>query len=100
MGEEELSRILTEPSSAVLKQYQKLFSADGVDLRFTDEAIRAIAQQALQNGTGARSLRSVVERVLQPLMFDLPAERPGTVVTVTEEMVQPAVGVEPSIKAA
>src|SRR5690606_23891407 len=87
LGEDELSQILTQPHNAVIKQYQKLFRQDGAALRFTDDAIREIARQALAHGTGARSLRSVVERVLKPMMFDLPCEHPNTPMTVTAEMV-------------
>ena len=71
LGEAELCRILTQPKNSVCKQYQKLFRQDGVDLQFTDEAVRELASQALRHGTGARSLRSVVEKALAPLMFDL-----------------------------
>ncbi len=100
LGEDELCRILTQPSNALLKQFQKLFRHDGVELRFTDDAVREFARQALDFGTGARSLRSVVERALAPKMFDLPADRPGTVLTITAEMVRGEVTQEPTIKAA
>ena len=100
LGEDELSRILTQPNNAVIKQYQKLFRQDGADLRFTDDAIREIARQALVHGTGARSLRSVVERVLKPMMFDLPCEHIGTPMTVTGEMVRGEVTPELTVRAA
>jgi ATP-dependent Clp protease ATP-binding subunit ClpX len=100
LGEEDLARILTEPHSALLKQYQKLFRQDGVELNFTKEAVRELARQALANGTGARGLRSVVERVLNPLMFDLPAEHPGQTLTITAELVRGEPASQPTVKAA
>jgi len=70
---EALVRILTEPKNALVKQYQQLFAYDGVDLEFTDDALKAIAQKALEHGTGARGLRGVLEGLLQKTMFDLPS---------------------------
>jgi ATP-dependent Clp protease ATP-binding subunit ClpX len=100
LSEDDLARILTEPHSALLKQYQKLFRQDGVELNFTKEAVRELARQALVGGTGARGLRSVVERVLNPLMFDLPAEHPGQTLTITAELVRGEPASQPAIKAA
>ena len=57
-------QILTEPRNALVKQYQKLFEIDGVELEFTDDALEAIADQALARGTGARGLRAIIEEVL------------------------------------
>ena len=74
LGEDELCRILTQPKNAVCKQFQKLFRQDGVELDFTEDALRELAAQALELGTGARSLRSVVEKALAPFMFDLSSE--------------------------
>ena len=68
-----LVRILTEPRNALIKQYQKMFELDGVDLEFTDEALEEIADQAMLRGTGARGLRAIMEEILQPLMFDVPS---------------------------
>jgi len=78
LGLEDLMAILTEPRDALLKQYRKLCRIDGVDLDFTDDAISEIAKRALQLGTGARGLRSVVETVMTDLMFDLLDQGPGT----------------------
>jgi len=100
LGEAELCRILTQPNNALLKQYRKLFRQDGVDLQVTDEAVRELAAQALRYGTGARSLRSVVEKALAPLMFDLPAEKPGKTLTLTAAMVRGETAEAPTIKAA
>lgn len=73
LDEEALIKILTEPRNALYRQYRKLFSFDGVDLEFTTEALRAVARQALERGTGARGLRSVMEHILRRPMFELPS---------------------------
>ena len=65
-------RILTEPKNAIIRQYQRLVAYDGVELAFDQEALEAIAQQALDRGTGARGLRSICERVLRDVMFEVP----------------------------
>ncbi len=70
---EALTRILVEPKNALLKQYKKFFEYDGVDLQFTDDAVGAIAEQALKRGTGARGLRAILEEVLLDVMYDLPS---------------------------
>lgn len=72
LDEESLIKILTEPKNALIRQYQRLFKYDDVDLEFTQEALAAIARQALERGTGARGLRGVLEALLQKTMFDLP----------------------------
>ena len=69
----DLKAILTQPANALVKQYRKLFAVDDVDLDFTDEAVDAIAETAIAQGTGARGLRSIIERTLQDTMFRLPA---------------------------
>ena len=68
-----LVRILTEPRNALVKQYQRMFQIDGVELEFEDDAVGAIAEQALLRGTGARGLRAIMEEVLQQVMFDVPS---------------------------
>ena len=65
-------RILTEPKNALVKQYQKLFAMDGVDLEIRPSALAAIARKALARKTGARGLRSIMEQSLIDTMFDLP----------------------------
>lgn len=70
---EVLIQILTEPKNALIKQYAKLFQFEKVDLQFTDDALKTIAEKALQRGTGARGLRSVVEQLLRPSMFEIPS---------------------------
>ena len=83
-----LMRILTEPRNALVKQYQQMFEIDGVELEFTDDAIEAIADQALLRGTGARGLRAIMEEVLLPVMFDVPSDDDIARVVVTREVVQ------------
>ncbi|MFC4612737.1 ATP-dependent Clp protease ATP-binding subunit ClpX [Streptomyces maoxianensis] len=68
-----LMRILTEPRNALIKQYQKLFELDGVELEFTDDAVGAIAEQALLRRTGARAARAVLEEVLLNVMYEVPS---------------------------
>ena len=72
LTEDALVQILTEPRNALLKQYQKLFLMDGVELEIRPDALRAIARKALERKTGARGLRSIVEHALIDTMFDLP----------------------------
>ncbi len=83
-----LKRILTQPRNALVKQYQRMFDIDGVELEFTDDAIEAIADQALLRGTGARGLRAIMEEVLLPVMFDVPSDDGIARVVVTREVVQ------------
>jgi ATP-dependent Clp protease ATP-binding subunit ClpX len=71
--EDDLVRILTEPRNALVKQYQKLFELDHVRLRFTNNALRAIARQAIERKTGARSLRNVMESIMLDIMYKLPS---------------------------
>ncbi|MDP5225654.1 MULTISPECIES: ATP-dependent Clp protease ATP-binding subunit ClpX [Arthrobacter] len=82
-----LIRILTEPRNALSKQYQKMFHLDGVELEFEQEALEAIADQALERGTGARGLRAILEEVLLPIMFDLPSREDVATVVVTKDVV-------------
>ncbi len=79
-----LVRILTEPKNSLVKQYQKLFSLDGVDLQFTEGALDAIAQKAIDRKTGARGLRSIMEETLGELMFELPSDETAEVVVIGE----------------
>lgn len=82
-----LISILTVPRNALVRQYQRMFQLDGVELEFTDEAIGAIADQALERGTGARGLRSIMEDVLQQVMFEVPSREDVERVVVTEQSV-------------
>ncbi|HET6497462.1 MAG TPA: ATP-dependent Clp protease ATP-binding subunit ClpX, partial [Coriobacteriia bacterium] len=88
LTEDDLVKILTEPKNALVKQYCRLFSLEGVDLEFTREALRAVAQQAISHGTGARGLRSILEGLLLDTMYDLPSRDDIEAVVVTEETVR------------
>jgi ATP-dependent Clp protease ATP-binding subunit ClpX len=88
LTEADMIRILTEPRNAVIKQYQHLFKLDDVELIFTDEAIKAIANKAINSRTGARSLRGIIERALLGVMFEVPSNPSIASVTVTEEVIQ------------
>ncbi|MBQ0013946.1 MAG: ATP-dependent Clp protease ATP-binding subunit ClpX [Clostridia bacterium] len=74
LDEEALVKILKEPKNSLLKQYVELFKMDGVELEIDDEALTAIAKETLEKKTGARGLRGVMERVLQPVMFESPSD--------------------------
>ena len=74
LDEEALVRILTEPKNAIVKQYQALLGLDDVELEFTDEAIKEVAHQAYSRKTGARGLRSILEHVMNDLMFTIPSD--------------------------
>ena len=73
LTEEELMRILTEPKNAVVKQYQKFFDLDDVELEFTEDALLAVAKQAQERKTGARGLRTAIEDVLLDVMYEIPS---------------------------
>jgi ATP-dependent Clp protease ATP-binding subunit ClpX len=83
-----LIRCLTEPKNALVRQYQTLFEMENCELTFTSEALGAIARRAMQRGTGARGLRSIVEHVMLDVMFDLPDQPEGSSFSVTEDVVE------------
>ncbi len=83
-----LVQILTEPRNALVKQYQKLFELDGVELEFTPDAIDAVADLAMMRGTGARGLRAIIEEVLLHVMYDVPSREDIAKVVVTAEVVR------------
>ena len=88
LDKESLVKILSEPKNALVKQYTRLFEMDGVELEFTEEALDAIADQAIHRGTGARGLRAIMEEVLLPVMYDIPSRDDVAKVVVTRETVQ------------
>ena len=88
LDEEALVKILCEPKNALLKQYQALFDIDNVELAFEEDALRKIAQTALESKTGARGLRAIMERVLLPIMFTAPADPSIEKITVTLDCVE------------
>ncbi|MGZ0215288.1 MAG: ATP-dependent Clp protease ATP-binding subunit ClpX, partial [Acidimicrobiales bacterium] len=73
LGPDALQRILTEPKNALLRQFDRMFELDGVELEFTDEAIAAVVDQALLRKTGARGLRAIIEDVLLGAMYEVPS---------------------------
>ena len=95
LDREALVRILTEPHNALVRQYRKIFALDGVDLTFEPGAIQAIADLALERKTGARGLRSIIERVLEDAMFEVPSRDDVERVLVTRESVLS--GVQPEV---
>lgn len=98
LTENDLVRILTEPKNALVKQYQKLLSLDNTELEFTTPALHAIAHEAIERDTGARGLRSIIEAVMQDLMFDLPSRPEVTKAVITKAVVEgkgkPELGLE------
>ncbi len=94
MDSEALIRIMTEPKNSVIKQYKSLFSMDGVELEFSSDALSRIADITIERKTGARGLRSVIEGVLQKIMFEIPSDKTIEKVEITAETVD---GAEPLI---
>ena len=88
LDEEALVRILTEPKNSLVQQYKKLFQLDQVELCFTQEALHAVAHQTLERRTGARGLRSIMEGILQKLMFEVPSDYEIEKITITKETVE------------
>jgi|APGre2960657468_1045069.scaffolds.fasta_scaffold10695_2 ATP-dependent Clp protease ATP-binding subunit ClpX len=87
LDEKALVSILTEPKNAIVKQYQKLFDFDGIDLEFTDDAILEVAKTALTKKTGARGLRAILEQVMLDVMYDLPGLEKIAKCIVTKESI-------------
>ena len=88
LDEEALINILTEPKNALVKQYKKMFEIEGVALEFEKDALKAIAEKALQNGTGARGLRGIIENIMTDIMFDIPSEEGVSKVIITKDVVE------------
>jgi ATP-dependent Clp protease ATP-binding subunit ClpX len=93
LDEEDIIRILTEPKNAFVKQYEKFFALDDVELVFHEGALRAIAKRALERGTGARGLKSIIEDVLLHSMFDVPSRPEIKRCIITEQSITD--GIEP-----
>jgi ATP-dependent Clp protease ATP-binding subunit ClpX len=87
LTEEALVRILTEPKNAIVRQYQKLFQLQGVDLKFTEGAIKAVAEEALKRKSGARGLRSILENSMLDIMYEIPSMTNVRECIVSEEVV-------------
>jgi ATP-dependent Clp protease ATP-binding subunit ClpX len=84
----ELVAILSQPRNAIVKQYQKLFEMEGVDLEFEDDALQAIARKSVEKKLGARGLRTIIEDLMLDLMYDLPTSRRDTKIVITRKMVE------------
>jgi len=95
LEEDDLIRILTEPKNALIRQYRQFFRYDKVDLSFTEEALGAVAELALERGTGARGLRSILESALLPTMYELPSRSDVTKCVVDADTVKD--GVQPTL---
>src|SRR6266851_828042 len=87
LDREALILILTEPRNALVKQYRRLFELDGVDLEFTEDALEAVADQAILRGTGARGLRAILEEVLLSVMYEVPSRKDVERVVITGPVV-------------
>ena len=88
LTKEALVKILKEPKNAIIKQYQKLLAIDGVDLEFTDGALEAIAEKALERDTGARALRAIIEDCMLDIMYEVPKDKNIGKVTITREYIE------------
>jgi len=88
LDEDALVNILTEPKNALVKQYQTLFAMEGVGLEFEEDALRSIAKLAMERKTGARGLRSIVERCLLDTMYTLPNLKDVAKVVINKEVVE------------
>jgi ATP-dependent Clp protease ATP-binding subunit ClpX len=88
LTEEEMVRILTEPKNAMVKQYKKLLSMDGVELEFEPEALQALASMAIKRKTGARGLRAIIEHLMLDVMYEIPMRDDVTHCTITRDMVE------------
>ena len=87
LDREALIQILVEPRNALVKQYQKFFELEDVELEFTEDALAAVADQALNRGTGARGLRAIIEEVLLGVMYDLPSRTDVSKVVIDVDVV-------------
>lgn len=88
LDEDALVSILKEPKNSLVKQFQKLFELDGVELEFEDAALRAIAKKAIERNTGARGLRSIVENIMMDIMYEIPSRDDIKKIILTEESVK------------
>jgi ATP-dependent Clp protease ATP-binding subunit ClpX len=87
LNEKSLVKILTEPKNALVRQYQELFKVEGVDLQFTDEALEAMAKEAVQRKSGARGLRAIMEEIMLDIMYEIPSKENVQECVVGEEVV-------------
>ncbi len=95
LDEAGLMQVLTEPKNALVRQFQSLFQMEKCDLKFTEEALHKIAQRALEKGTGARGLRSIMEQVMLDIMYDLPDQPKGSKIVIDEKIVEQGINPDP-----
>jgi ATP-dependent Clp protease ATP-binding subunit ClpX len=95
LDKESLVRILTEPKNALVRQYQKFFSLDDIELVFADDALTAIAEKAQERQTGARGLRTIIEEALLNVMFELPSRHDVRKCVITKETIEK--GLDPTL---
>ncbi|NCG28268.1 MAG: ATP-dependent Clp protease ATP-binding subunit ClpX [Verrucomicrobiales bacterium] len=88
LSEEQLIRILTEPKNAMLKQYQKLIALEGAELNLTKDALQGLAQEAVKRGTGARALRSIFEKLMLDIMYELPSNKDIKKISINRSVVE------------
>ncbi len=88
LNEEAYIKILKEPKNAILAQYQKLLALDEVELKFSDDALEAIAKKAIKKETGARALRSIIEEFMLDIMFEIPKDSNIGTVTITKDYIE------------
>ena len=88
LDEAALVQILTEPKNALTKQYAKLFEMEGVDLEFRPDALKSVAQKALERKTGARGLRSILEGILLDTMYEIPSQQGVSKVVIDESVIE------------
>ncbi|MCA9050348.1 MAG: ATP-dependent Clp protease ATP-binding subunit ClpX, partial [Planctomycetaceae bacterium] len=100
LSEDALVQVLTEPRNALIRQYKKLFEMEECNLDFTSGALKEIARQARERDTGARGLRSIMERTMFQLMYELPDQKRGSSFVITEEMVRGESTIRPTDSAA
>jgi len=87
LDEDALVKILTQPKNALVKQYQKFFEMDGINLEFKEDALQTIAREAMKRNTGARGLRAIIEDIMLEVMYELPSRDDITRCTITREVV-------------
>lgn len=88
LTDDEMVQVLTQPKNAIIKQFKALYDMDGIDLQFEEGALRAIAKEAQKRPTGARALRSILEKILRPYSYDYPSEEDIVAVRISEDVVK------------
>ena len=95
LGEAGLMKVLTEPKNALVRQFESLFQMENCELKFTEEALKKIAGKAMEKGTGARGLRSILEQVMLDIMYDLPDKPKGSKVVIDEKIASKGIDPQP-----